>query len=143
MRGLWVCHCIRADLTKAHDLSMKLLKFARRKHRNETAQQVRQKTGYLIEAHRAVAMTMFYRGRFVGSQDHLERSLSLYDPKLHGHLAEKHGTDPGVVSLSYLGFLLWFLGRPDTARKYSEQPISNAEKIGHPFTLPFPLEFGA
>jgi class 3 adenylate cyclase/predicted ATPase len=143
MRGLWVCHCIRADLTKAHDLSMKLLKFARRKHRDETAQQVQQKTGYLVEAHRAVAMTMFYRGRFVGSEDHLERSISIYDPKLHGHLVEKHGTDPGVVSLSYLGVLLWFLGRPDTARQYSEQAISNAEKIGHPFTLAFALEFGA
>jgi class 3 adenylate cyclase/predicted ATPase len=142
-RGLWVCNFIRADLTRAQDLSVKLLKLAKRKHRNETPEQARQKTGHLIEAHRAMAMTMFYRGRFVASQNHLERCINLYDPNLHGHLTETHGIDPGVVSLSYLGYLLWFLGYPDKARQYSEQAISNAEKIRHPFTLAFALEFGA
>jgi predicted ATPase/class 3 adenylate cyclase len=142
-RGLWVCHFIRADLTKAHDLSVDLLKLAKRRQRNETAEQARQKTGYLIEAHRAMAMTMLYRGRFIASQVHLERCISLYNPDLHSHLTETHGIDPGVVSLSYLGYLKWFLGHPDTARQYSEQAISNAEKIRHPFTLAFALAFGA
>lgn len=142
-RGLWVCHFIRADLARAHDLSAKLLKSAKRKRPNETAQQARQKTGYLIEAHRAMAMTMLYRGRFVVSRHHLQHSIALYSPDLHAELTEKHGTDPGVVSLSYLGYLLWFLGRPDMARQYSEQAISNAEKMRHPFTLAFALAFGA
>ena len=138
-----MCYCIRADLKKAYDLSTKLLKFARRKYQSETKEQVLQRTGYLIEAHRAMAMTMFYRGRFVDAQDHLERSLNNYDPKLHSHLIEKHGTDPGVVSLSYLGIAQWFLGHPDTARHSSEKAIFNAERTGHPFTLAFALEFGA
>ena len=56
---------------------------------------------------------------------------------------ERHGTDPGVVSLSYLGYLLWFLGRPDAARQHSEQAILHAEKIRHPFSLAFALVFGA
>ena len=73
---------------------------------------------------------MFYRGRFVDAQDHLERSLSIYEPKLHSHLVEKHGTDPGVVSLSYLGIAQWFLGHPDTARQSSEKAIFNAEQTG-------------
>jgi len=42
-----------------------------------------------------------------------------------------------------LGILLWFLGHPDTARQYSEQAIADAERIGHPFTLAFALEFAA
>ena len=62
---------------------------------------------------------------------------------MHGDLTEKLGIDPGVVSLSYLGYLLWFLGRPDMARQYSEQAISNAEHMRHPFTLAFALAFGA
>lgn len=142
-RGLWVRQFIRADLTKAHDLSVELLKFAKRERPGETAQPARQKTGYLIEAHRAIAMTMLYRGRFLASQHHLQRCIHLYRPDLHGELTEKHGIDPGVVSLSYLGYLLWFLGRPDAARRHSNEAISNAERMRHPFTLAFALEFGA
>lgn len=141
-RGLWVCHFIRADLTRAHDLSVELLKFAKRQRLNERSQPAQQ-TGYLIEAHRSIAMTMLYRGRFAASQHHLHRCINLYRPDLHSDLMERHGTDPGVVSLSYLGYLLWFLGRPDAARQHSEQAIANAENIRHPFTLAFALVFGA
>ena len=141
-RGLWVCHFIRADLTRAHDLSVELLKFAKRERLNEGTLPAQQ-TGYLIEAHRSIAMTMLYRGRFAASQHHLHRCINLYSPDLHSDLMERHGTDPGVVSLSYLGYLLWFLGRPDAARQHSEQAIANAEKIRHPFTLAFALVFGA
>ncbi len=141
-RGLWVCHFIRADLTRAHDLSVELLRFAKRQRLSERSQPAQQ-TGYLIEAHRAIAMTMLYRGRFAASQHHLHRCINLYSPDLHSDLMERHGTDPGVVSRSYLGYLLWFLGRPDAARQHSEQAIANAEKIRHPFTLAFALVFGA
>jgi tetratricopeptide (TPR) repeat protein len=142
-RGLWACHFIRAELAKASDLSAQLLKLAKRTHLNKTAERARQETGHLIEAHRAVGMTMLYRGRFVAARDHLERAIGLYDPNLHGHLLEAHGIDPKIVCLSYLGYLLWFLGYPDQARQYSEQAIFDAEKIQHPFTLAFALEFGA
>jgi class 3 adenylate cyclase/predicted ATPase len=141
-RGLWVCHFIRADLTRAHDLSVELLKFAKRARLNDRPQPAQQ-TGYLIEAHRAIAMTMLYRGRFAVSQHHLHRCINLFSSDLHSDLMERHGIDSGVVSLSYLGYLLWFLGRPDAARQHSEQAIANAEKIRHPFTLAFALVFGA
>jgi class 3 adenylate cyclase/predicted ATPase len=142
-RGLWVCHFIRADLKRAHDLSVELLQFAKRIRPNATAQSMQQQAGYLIEAHRAIAMTMLYRGRFAASHYHLQRCIGLYTPDLHGELTERHGIDPGVVSLSYLGYLQWFLGRPDAARQHSEDAIINAEQLRHPFTLAFALEFGA
>jgi class 3 adenylate cyclase/predicted ATPase len=140
-RGLWVCYFIRADMVKAHDLGVQMLKMAERTHRNETADQARQRTGYLIEAHRALGMTMFWGGRFVASRDHLERGIGLYDPNLHGSLSETHGIDPGIVCLMYLGYLLWFLGCPDQARKCCEQALSSAERMRHPITLAFALAF--
>jgi class 3 adenylate cyclase/predicted ATPase len=142
-RGLWVCHFIRADLVKAHNLGVQLLELAERTHRNETADQARQRTGHLIEAHRALGQTMLYSGRFVASRAHFERGFSLYNPKLHSSLIEIHGIDPGIVCLSYLGYLLWFLGCPDQAREYSKQALSNAETMRHPFTLAFALAFRA
>jgi class 3 adenylate cyclase/predicted ATPase len=141
-RGLWVCHFIRGDLRRAHELSAELLKFAMREASNQGSSPTQQ-TGYLIEAHRAIAMTMLYRGRFVAAEHHLQRFRNLYSPELHGALTATHGIHPGVVSLSYLGYLLWFLGRPDAARQYSQQAISEAESLRHPFTLSFALTFGA
>jgi class 3 adenylate cyclase/predicted ATPase len=142
-RGLWVCNFIRADLARAHVLSVDLLNLAERKHPNKTADQASQATGYLIEAHRAMAQTLLYEGRFEDSQDHIERGIRLYDPNLHGPLTEKHAIDPGIVLLSYLGYLQWFLGHPDKARQHINQAISKAEEKRHPFTLAFAWEFGA
>lgn len=143
MRGLWVCHFIRADMKRAHDLSVELLKFARRERAGRSRQAEHHKKEYLIEAHRATAMTMLYRGRFTVSHHHLQRCINLYGSDLYDDLRERHGIDSGVVSLSYLGYLLWFLGHPDMARKYSEQAISIAGTLRHPFTLAFACEFGA
>lgn len=139
IRGLWMRHFIRADLTKAHDLSVELLKFARRERPSEL---LPTQTVYLEEAHRAIAMTMLYRGRFLAARHHLQRSVRLYDPALHRDLTERL-INPGVISLSYLGYLLWFLGQPDAARQHSEQAISNAEETRNPFTRAFALVFGA
>jgi len=137
-RGLWVSHFIRGDLAHAHDLSVELMKFARRERGASTEQTV-----YLTEAHRTIAMTTLYRGRFLVAHHHLQRCVGLYKPDLHSGLMERTGIDPSVVSLSYLGYVLWFLGCPDAARQHSEQSIANAGQTGHPFTRAFALAFGA
>jgi class 3 adenylate cyclase/predicted ATPase len=142
-RGLWVRHFIRAELGKAHELGCKLLSLTEPSSRDETPDQASDRTGHFIEAHRALGMTMLYSGRFLDSRDHLERGLSVYDPRLHSSLIETHGTDPGIVCLSYLGFTLWFLGYPDRARELSEQALADAERLRHPFTLAFALAFRA
>jgi predicted ATPase len=142
-RGLWVRHFIRAELGKAHELGCKLLSLTERSSRDETPDQASDRTGHFIEAHRALGMTMLYSGRFLDSRDHLERGLSVYDPRLHSSLIETHGTDPGIVCLSYLGFTLWFLGYPGRARELSEQALTDAERLRHPFTLAFALAFRA
>jgi class 3 adenylate cyclase/predicted ATPase len=137
-RGLWVSHFIRGDLARAHDLSVELMKFARSERGIGTEQTV-----YLTEAHRSIAMTTLYRGRFLAAHHHLQRCVGLYKPDLHSGLMERTGIDPSVVSLSYLGYVLWFLGCPDAARQHSEQAIANAGEIRHPFTRAFALVFGA
>jgi predicted ATPase len=142
-RGLWVCYFIRADLIKAHDLGLKLLKLAEGTNASEAAEQSGQRTGHLIEAHRALGMTFLYGGHFIDSREHLERAMTLYKPHLHGSLVELTGIEPGIVCLSYLGFLLWFLGCPDEARQFSNEALSRAEKLRHPFTLAFALAFRA
>jgi class 3 adenylate cyclase/predicted ATPase len=141
IRGLWMRHFIRADLAKAHDLSVELLKFARRQRAKETIAPAQQ-SAYFVEAHRSIGMTMLYRGRFPAAQHHLERAVSLHDPALRRDLAERL-ISPDVLSLSYLGYIKWFVGRSDAAQQHTAAAISNAEEMRHPFTLAFALVFGA
>jgi class 3 adenylate cyclase/predicted ATPase len=142
-RGLWVCHFIRADLSHASLLGNQLLELAGRTPSDGTPEQARQNAGLFIEAHRALGQTGLYEGRFVTSRKHFERGISLYDSDLHQHLVETHGIDPGIVCLSYLGYVLWFLGCPDQARRWSERALANAEGTRHPFSLAFALTFTA
>ena len=142
-RGLWVCYFIRADLDKASDLGMQLLKLAEGTQLTETVDHRHQKTGYLIESHRALGMTMLYSGCFGASRDHFELGIRLYEPNHHGSLVESHGIDPGIVCLSYLGYVLWFLGCPDRARAVSDQALTQAKEMQHPFTLAFASAFRA
>ena len=143
MRGLWVYHFIRANLARADNLSGDLLAFATRTDPDETAEEALEKTGYLIEAQRATAQTMLYQGRFAEARHHVDQGIRLYDANLHNHLAEIHAIDPGIVLLAYRGYVEWFLGRPETARRAIEQAISYAEQKRHPFSLAFAWEFGA
>ena len=66
-----------------------------------------------------------------------------YPGVFYQSLVENHGIDPGIVCLSYLGYLKWFLGHGDEAQKYSDQALFNAERIRHPFTLAFASTFRA
>jgi class 3 adenylate cyclase/predicted ATPase len=142
IRGLWMRHFIRADLAKAHDLSVELLKFARRQRAKDSIVPAAQQSAYFVEAHRSIGMTMLYRGRYLAAHHHLERAVSLHDPTLHRDLAERL-ISPDVLSLSYLGYIKWFVGRSDTAQQHTAAAISNAEEMRHPFTLAFALVFGA
>jgi predicted ATPase len=54
-----------------------------------------------------------------------------------------YGNDTRVVCLSYVGYALWFLGDPVRALARSEQALSEARRLAHPFTLAFALSFSA
>jgi class 3 adenylate cyclase/predicted ATPase len=141
IRGLWMRHFIRADLSKAHGLSVELLRFARRQRARDGVAPAEQAT-YFVEAHRSIGMTMLYRGRFLAARHHLQHAVRLHDPAQRRDLAERL-ISPDVLSLSYLGYIQWFVGRADTARQHCARAISNAEDMRHPYTLAFALVFGA
>jgi predicted ATPase len=141
IRGLWMRHFIRADLAKAHELSVELLKFARRQRATDSIAPA-ERNAYFVEAHRSIGMTMLYRGRFPAAEHHLQRAVHLHDPALRRDLAERL-ISPDVLSLSYLGYIKWFVGQSDAARHHTAQALSNAEDLRHPYTLAFALVFAA
>jgi predicted ATPase len=65
----------------------------------------------------------------------LEQASALYDPQRHRWQAFLYGFDSGVVSLSYGALSLAILGYPDQARQRSQEAISLAQAVSHPFSL--------
>ena len=43
--------------------------------------------------------------------------------------------DPAVSGLSYIAWALWLLGYPDQALKRSQEALSLAQELAHPFSL--------
>ena len=134
LRGLWVLHHVRAELSTARELGEQLLTMAQRS--NDSA--------LLLEAHRALGSTVLWLGEFPLARTHLEQASSLYDPQQHRALAFIHGgADPGVSCLSDVARTLWFLGYPDQALERTEAALSLARELSDPFSLGYALVFAA
>jgi predicted ATPase len=133
LRGLWLFYMVRADLGAAQELGQQLLRLARSA----------EDSALLLEAHVALGLTLFYLGELTQSREQLERGITIYDPEKHHHLAYTYGDDPGVVCLSYGSIVLWLLGYPEQAIARDREVLALAEKLSHPFSLAFALNFSA
>jgi len=102
-----------------------------------------QERALLMEGHRMTDETAFFRGELSTAREHLERTLSLYDPQVHSAHATVYGQDPGVASYSHGSWILWHLGYPDQARKMGQQAVALGEDVSHPFSLGFALSHNA
>jgi predicted ATPase len=123
--GLLRFYLMRAELQTAQELAEQLLRLA---------QQV-QDSILVMTAHAAVGVTSFYRGALVATRTHLEQAITLYDPHQHGFLVHVHGDDPGTASLSFLSWTLWRLGYPDQALRRSQEALTLAHALAHPYAI--------
>jgi hypothetical protein len=58
------------------------------------------------------------------------------DPQRHHSLAFTYGSfDTGVAALSFTALVLWLLGYPDQALKKSQESLTLARALGHPFSF--------
>jgi predicted ATPase len=78
---------------------------------------------------------MVFHGEPALALTHLERVIAQYDPELHHSIAFIAGHDPGVMSLTWSSWALWWLGYPDQALKRSQEALALAQELDHPFTL--------
>jgi predicted ATPase len=80
-------------------------------------------------------------GEFPLARAHLEHSLALYDPQQHR--AYGFVFDPGVDSLCTLARVLQLLGYPDQALRRSQEALTLARELAHPFSLSVALRAAA
>jgi len=123
--GLFRFYFARADLRTAHKLARQFLSLAQ--NVNDPA--------LLMEAHRGLASVLFQFGELPFAKEHFEQAIVLYDPQRHRTHASLYGQDPGVVCLSYLEHVLWYLGYPEQAFKRTHEALSLAQEVSHPLSL--------
>jgi len=80
-------------------------------------------------------------GEWAPAQEHFERALALYDPQRPR--PPWAWVDDKVPSLSYTALALWMLGYLDQALKRSQEALTLARELSHPFTLAFALQWAA
>jgi class 3 adenylate cyclase/predicted ATPase len=127
--GLWVFHLVRGPLATACDLAEHLLSQAKRE----------QNPDMLIRAHESVGSTYSFLGRFDEAKAHLLAAKSLYDPAIHRSQALPYTQDPGITARITLARTLWILGEVDQVEALSQEAISMARELEHPFTMAFAL----
>jgi predicted ATPase len=129
--GLWQCYALGAEWQTARAVGEQLLSLAQRQH----------DPGYLLEAHRALAFTLFCLGEFASARAHAEQGMALYDPQQHHAHAFLYGQDPGTSCLIWAAFSLWFLGYPDQALARSHEALTVAQAQSHPYSVALAMSF--
>jgi predicted ATPase len=133
LRGLWQYYFVRAELRTAQALGEQLLSLA---------QQV-QDSAMLVAAHRAVGATLFWLGAVASAHTHLAQGITLYDLQQHRASAFLYGEDTGVFCRSYATMTLWLLGYLDQGLTRSQEAVTLAQQIAHPFSLDYALCWAA
>jgi predicted ATPase len=131
LRGLWNYYVVRPELQTAHALGEQLLTLA----------QQSQDSAMLVAAHRALGVTLFYRGETTFAYTHFAQGMSLYDPQQHRAAVFLYGDDSGVICHGLSALTLWILGYPDQGLARSQEAVTLAQQIAHPFSLGYALSF--
>ena len=106
------------------------------------AQQV-QDAAMLVAAHRALGTTLFSLGTVASAHTHFTQGIALYDPQQHRPSAFLYVQDIGMSCHSFAAWTLWFLGYPDQGLTQSQEAVTLAQQMAHPYSLSFALSCAA
>jgi predicted ATPase len=101
-----------------------------------------QNPNFLVAAHRALGGPLVYQGQHIRALPHLKKVISIEPtPELRAEAYRYDVVDPWIASRSYMTWALWLLGYPEQARDQSQQAITRAEALDHPFSVALALSF--
>ena len=133
LRGLWNYYHVRAELQTAHALGEQLLTLAQHVpgpcHARGGAP--------------CLGDDVVLPGRGRRCAHTFAQGIALYDPQQHRASAFLYGEDAGVMCRSYAAWTLWYLGYPDQGLARSQEAVTLAQQLAHPFSLSFALSCAA
>jgi class 3 adenylate cyclase/predicted ATPase len=123
--GQHVFHFERAELDRALEVALELLRLAREQG-DATA---------TVTGHRLVAAALCHLGRFLEARSHCEEGLALSDPVRDRTSCLFYAFDSRTGCLNRLAHALLALGYPDQARAWARQALIHARELAHSLTL--------
>jgi tetratricopeptide (TPR) repeat protein len=130
--GLRAFHLVRAELPRARELAEQLWRLAQR-----TSDPT-----FPLAAHQALGHTLFQLGEFAAARRHLEEGVTFYNPQHPSFRTLTGEQDLKMFCLAYMARVLWLLGYPDQALQRSDDALTHARKLVHPYTLAHALWCG-
>jgi class 3 adenylate cyclase/tetratricopeptide (TPR) repeat protein len=127
--GLFRTVMLRAEYQQAEELAQRL---------DSLAKQQPQRVALAVGANRALGSTRLYRGH-----DH-PRAFAYLEAALDAPDANRPGAyigdlddvvDPIVTCRSYAAWAQWLMGNPERARHFSDDAMTAARRLAHPFTV--------
>ncbi|MGE4095848.1 MAG: adenylate/guanylate cyclase domain-containing protein [Candidatus Binatia bacterium] len=131
--GIATAYLVAGETNTAHQHAAQLLSLA---HRQQDA-------ALLAPAHCTFGVVSFWLGEQSVAREHLEQAIALYDPTRDNPYASGVAQDHGVISRSFVALALWVLGYPEQALKRTQEALSLARELAHPYSLAFALGFAA
>jgi predicted ATPase len=129
LRGLWNYHNVRAEYQTAHALGEQLLTLA----------QQAQDPVVLVASHSALGQTLLRLGAVAAAHMHFAQGIALYDSQQYRAAVFLYGGDAGVTCHSNAAWALWYLGYPDQGLVRSQEAVTLAQHVAHPFSLGYAL----
>jgi class 3 adenylate cyclase/predicted ATPase len=127
LRRLYALRGDRGDAQKARELGEQLLSLAQRQNDNALLQ----------EAYWALGQTLCFLGELNPARTHLEQSSAFFKPQSLSSQVSRDAAGTQVACLVTMAWVLWVLGYPDQALETSDEALSLAHELSHPFTLAF------
>jgi class 3 adenylate cyclase/predicted ATPase len=89
----------------------------------------------LLYGHRTMGISLVPIGDIAEAKAHLDRTIALYDPAVHGPLAARFGQDVKMAVSSWRSLAQWLLGHPAAALADVDRVMKDVREIGHPGSL--------
>jgi tetratricopeptide (TPR) repeat protein len=132
--GLWTLYLGRGDLPAARELGEQFLGMVQ--GGNDPAP--------LLQAHFLFGDTLFWRGELALARKHLEQSVALSSAQLHGSHTVLYQVDYArVMTQSFESLVLWLLGYPDQAGRWSQAAVTLAQERHALLSLAYALTMAA
>ncbi len=135
--GLSRFHYARSNHEKGLELGYRLVRLSASQQEGAQEDVVRR-----IAAHWSLGAALFMVGEFTSAHDYVEQGIGFDCLDRDRPITSQTEGDCGVVLLGWSARCLWFLGYPERAVERQDQMLDFAERISHPLSVTYSLNYG-
>jgi predicted ATPase len=131
LRGLYLYHSALLEMEKAQHFAEEAMRVAERL--DDAAR--------LVGGHMALGAALFFQGKIEPALSQFRRGFEMFDPNMQ--FPDWPGAHPGVLCHVFPMLISWILGHPDRSLGELRAAVRSAERLRHPFTVAWVLQWAA